>query len=266
MGSVFDGLEQTWTSLRSVLADLTTREWHLPTGCPGWDVQDNVAHICSIEHWANDDPLPVHTLPPHLPHVRSETDRFMELPVDYRRSWTPEAVFNEFCELFPQRLATLRADDTPIDEMRLAPFGVEMPYKVLMEIRVFDAFAHEQDIRRATRRNGNLTGAAAAIARRQMVAIWSMISRQLPELGGARVVLEIDGESHTLTAIPSAVNAEDDPSPTSPTATTELLIRTTFEKAVALACGRSDADPAKVEVIGDRALYEALADRLGFTP
>ncbi len=64
--------------------------------------------------------------------------------------------------------------------MSRTPFGVEMPYRALMEIRVFDAFAHEQDIRRATGRNGNLTGPAAAIAPRQMVAIWSMISRRFP--------------------------------------------------------------------------------------
>ncbi len=89
-----------------MLADLNNREWHLPTGCPGWDVQDNVAHISSIEHWANDDPAPDHTLPPDLAHVQSETDRFMELPVDCPRHWTPKAVFDEFCELFPQRLTT----------------------------------------------------------------------------------------------------------------------------------------------------------------
>ena len=186
----------------------------------------------------------------------------MELPVDYRRHWTPKAVFDEFCELFPQRL---RADDTPVDEMRRTPFGVEMPYRALMEIRVFDALAHEQDIRRATGRNGNLTGPAAAIAPRQMVAIWSMISRQLSELDGAKVVLEIDGESHTLSDSPAPVGA-DDPAPARPTREPRLLISTTFENAVALACGRADADPAKVSVIGDRALYEALAARLGFTP
>jgi hypothetical protein len=189
----------------------------------------------------------------------------MELPVDYRRHWTPKAVFDEFCELFPQRLTTLRADDTPVDEMRRTPFGVEMPYRALMEIRVFDALAHEQDIRRATGRNGNLTGPAAAIAPRQMVAIWSMISRQLSELDGAKVVLEIDGESHTLSDSPAPVGA-DDPAPARPTREPRLLISTTFENAVALACGRADADPAKVSVIGDRALYEALAARLGFTP
>ncbi len=253
MGPVFDALEQTWDSLRSVLWDLTTGEWHLPTGCPGWDVQDNVAHINGIEHWASGESPPDHTLPPDLAHVRSDTDRFMELPVDYRRNWTPEQVFGEFCELVPLRLATLRADDTPVEAMRAAPFGVEMPYKALMEIRVFDAFAHEQDIRRATGRHGNLTGLAATLSRRQMVDFWSMISRQMPELEQTRVVLEIDQESYTLV---------DQQLPV----TSNLLLQTNFENAVAVACGRADAEPSRVTVVGDRALFEALVARLGFTP
>jgi hypothetical protein len=87
----------------------------------------------------------------------------------------------------------------------------------------------------------------------------------LSELDGAKVVLEIDGESHTLSDSPAPVGA-DDPAPARPTREPRLLISTTFENAVALACGRADADPAKVSVIGDRALYEALAARLGFTP
>ena len=256
MASRIDALEQTWTSLQSVLKDLNSREWHLPTGCPGWDVQDNVAHISGLERWIMGEPLPDHVLPAHLPHVRDDNGRLIELSIDYRRAWSPRQVYAEFVEIVPGRLATLRADDTEADAIRKGPFGAEMPYKALMTIRIFDCFAHEQDVRRATGRHGNLTGPAAALSRRLVVNRWTRIVADLPELDKTRVVLELDGEPHPLIG-PAT---EDEP------AAEQLLLRMSFENALALACGRSDAEPSQVTVIGDRSRFVAMVPRLGFTP
>lgn len=249
-----DALAQTWLSLQSLLEELSDTEWHKPTGCPGWDVQDNVSHISALERWAMGDPPPEHTLPPGLEHVRDGTSAFMELPVDYRRSWTAAQVLEEFCELVPIRLAMLRSSDRPGDEPMPAPFGGEVPYRTLMTLRVFDCYAHEQDIRRATGRSGNLAGQAADLTRRQIVTAWSGLIRSLPELRETAVTLELDGASYLLTEEP-----EDK-------AKGGLRLTTTFENAVALACGRTDGEPAKVDVVGDRSLFDALSSRLAFTP
>jgi uncharacterized protein (TIGR03083 family) len=256
MADRFDALEQTWTSLQSVLQDLQTHEWRAETGCPGWTVQDTVAHLTSFELLMMGEPPPEHALPDGLAHVHGEIQLAVELPIDYRRGWAPTQVLEEFRELTRRRLEMLRADDTSADTMMPFFFGGQMPYRALMALRVFDAFAHEQDVRRATGRNGNLTGPAATIARRQLVAVWTRICGSLPEFAGASVQVELAGEPHRLRQL--------DQNPISPGP--ELIWRTSFENAIALGCGRTDADLSKVTVIGDRDLFDALVPHLGFTP
>ena len=38
-------LDAVWTSISAVCEGLTDDQWALPTGCPGWTVQDQVAHM-----------------------------------------------------------------------------------------------------------------------------------------------------------------------------------------------------------------------------
>ena len=38
-------LATTWASVDELCAGLTDAEWATPTGCPGWTVQDQVAHL-----------------------------------------------------------------------------------------------------------------------------------------------------------------------------------------------------------------------------
>ncbi|MHB8246305.1 MAG: maleylpyruvate isomerase family mycothiol-dependent enzyme [Acidimicrobiales bacterium] len=251
--SSVEALEQTWTSLRDVLADLEQEEWHLPTGCPGWDVQDNVAHISGLELLALGDPQPTHEFPSDLAHVRNETGRLMEPAVDYRRKWPSSRVFEEFCEVTRRRVQSLAEDDTPPDEMRPAPFGGEIPFKTLVSIRVFDCYAHEQDVRRATGRRGNLAGPAADVARRRVINGWGRVCKQLAELETTKVLAELDGETFEIW------QPGDAP-------LTTLKLATSFENALALACGRSDADPSAITITGDEAGCDALRSKLGFTP
>ncbi len=255
MADRLDALQQTWISLGEVLQDLPEREWRIETGCPGWTVQDTVAHLTSFELAAMGEHQPEHMLPAGLEHVHGDTHRMIEIPIDYRRSWAPRKVFDEFRDVTARRLTMLRADDTPSDAMMPFIFGGQLPYRSFMAVRVFDAYAHEQDIRRATGRNGNLTGPAASLARRQLVSAWSRACASLPEFAGASVKVEIDGELHRLTEAPGDTV-------TAP----EVIWHTSFENAMALGCGRADADLASVTVIGDEDLFQSLIPHLAFTP
>ncbi|HET9092385.1 MAG TPA: maleylpyruvate isomerase family mycothiol-dependent enzyme [Acidimicrobiales bacterium] len=247
-----DALVQAWSSLGELLGELSDDEWHLPTGCPGWDVADQVAHVIAIERWSLGDPPPDHVLPSDLPHVKGDLAQAMELPVDFRRGRPPARLREELLEVTGRRLADLRARDLSPEQLVPAPFGGEVPYKAFLTIRVFDCYAHEQDVRRATGRPGNLAGPAAAIARRQIVTAWTRLSAGTPALAERGVRLELDGEAYEL-----APSAHGDPA---------LLVRTSFSNALALGCGRSDGDLGAVEAVGDPALFEAFAARLSFTP
>lgn len=251
-----EALEETWASLRTVLGELDAGQWHLPTGCPGWDVQDVVSHISGIERLSRGEPPPDHSLPPDLPHVRNDVGRATELAVDYRRAWPHEQVFEEFCEVTSERSAELRSDPSGPDDPKMGPFGV-MPYRSVLTLRIFDSFAHEQDIRRAIGRPGNLTGSAALTVRRQILSVWAGVVQQLPQLSRTRVLLELDGQTESLSGEATEENTR---------AEGELVLQTTFENAIALGCGRADADPSTVIVVGDAALFGAMVPLLGFTP
>lgn len=252
MAGRFDALEQTWRSLESVLTDLPEDAWSLPTGCPGWSVKDNVSHIAGLEHNILGEPDPDHQLAEHLPHVRDDNGRHMELAVDFRRSWTPEEVLADFREVTRRRLGVLRADDTPPDAEVKGPFAGTLSYSALMGIRVFDCYAHEQDVRRATGYIGNLSGPAADIARRRVVRGWTQVLGNLPLLEGVHVVLDLDATQHELTEPEGA--------------TSQLRLGMDLLTAVPLACGRADASPEAVEVNGDRDVWESTIPYLGFTP
>ncbi len=247
-----NALAQTWSSLAELVGQLSEDEWHLPTGCPGWDVADQVSHVIAIELWSLGDPAPDHVLPLDLSHVNGELGQVTERPVDFRRGRPPAQLREELLEVTGRRLADLHARDIPPEQPVPAPFGGELPYKAFLTIRVFDCYAHEQDVRRATGRTGNLAGPAATIARRQIVTAWTRLSAGTPVLAERGVRLELDGEAYEL-----ALPAHGDPG---------LVVRTSFSNALALGCGRSDGELAAVEVIGDRALFEAFAARLSFTP
>lgn len=253
-----EALEETWTSLRSVLAGLAPEEWRVPTGCPGWDVSDQVSHVIGCERWMLGDPLPDHELSSEGSHVRSELGRAMELAVDERRGRSPARLLEEYDEVFARRLAALRADETPSDAQRQSLLGRPLAYKVVLDLRVFDCFAHEQDVRRATARPGGFDGLAARLALAQVVRGWRAAVTRTAGLDTVRVVAVIGGDAHELSP------RRGDDGGGAPRERLEL--RTGAANGLAVACGRADAALGEVAVTGDRRHFEALAPLLAFTP
>ena len=65
---------------------LDETQWKLPTDCPGWTVQDNLAHIIGIESVIIGLPEPKVDLPADLPHVKNELGRSNEVWIEsFRR-------------------------------------------------------------------------------------------------------------------------------------------------------------------------------------
>ncbi|MGZ8734793.1 MAG: maleylpyruvate isomerase N-terminal domain-containing protein, partial [Acidimicrobiia bacterium] len=69
--ALVDGLDVVWTSLADLGATLSQREWLTETECPGWTVQDNLAHIIGIEATILGRPNPDHE-PAGGPHVKND--------------------------------------------------------------------------------------------------------------------------------------------------------------------------------------------------
>ena len=142
-----DLMEAVWKSIDGLCAGLAQEQWALPTECPGWSVQDQVSHLVGSECRILGRPAPAHE-PADTAHVRNEVGQGNEVLVDYRRQFSGADVLVEFREITAERMGVLRG-------MSEADFAAETdnplgrgPYTDLLAIRIYDAWVHEQDMRR----------------------------------------------------------------------------------------------------------------------
>jgi uncharacterized protein (TIGR03083 family) len=216
-GTYRAALEDTLTSVAAIGHELAEPEWQLTTGCPGWSVQDNVSHMCDVEHLLLGDP-PTAFETTFGSHVVNPVGERMEPGVALRRTWAPSEVLADLETVTKRRLDQLADVDEPaLEEIAHGhPLG-PMPLRTFLTLRVFDLFAHEQDIRRAVRQPGDVSRPAAqmtvAFATK---SIARFIFDKEPDLRGHTFSITVEDISLTvdLTGERAAVRAftgEDDP-------------------------------------------------------
>jgi uncharacterized protein (TIGR03083 family) len=263
---VVTNLIDEWSTLRALLDQLDDADWRTPTALPGWSVQDCVSHITGTERMIMGDPAPEVAIA-HLDHVKNPFGEIVEVWVEQRRSWTPQQVLAEFDEHIPRRIAELRAmTEQELTEPTESPLGV-MPYRNFLEVRIFDTWMHEQDIRRAVDRPGHLDGPIVDAALiRFRGALGYVVGKKAGAPDGASVVIElvggpggaiavaVDGRAYVVDDIP------DDPT---------VRIVVPFEDFVALGGGRraaADLPDDALRVEGDHDLGRRVLDAMAFTP
>src|SRR5688500_12038256 len=134
-------LELLWGSISEVCEDLTDDEWTRPTGCPGWTVQDQVAHLIDYEAGALGRPRPDHT-PGDLGHTKNEMGAANEVGVDFRRRRSGAEVLAELREVTAARSEQLRGlTAADLAQEITTPAG---PGTVddMLTLRVMDTWAH----------------------------------------------------------------------------------------------------------------------------
>lgn len=256
-----DHLEQTWRSIDSLCSDLTEEEWKRPTGCPGWSVQDQLAHLIDYEAGALGRPRPDHVAA-DLSHTKNPLGEANEVGVDFRRPRSGAEVLDEFRSVMADRLAQLRAltvDDLarPVETPAGAGTVADM-----LTLRVMDTWSHEQDIRRAVGRPAHASGPAVDEA----VRYWSrflpyVVGKKAAVPDGATVAFDLAGVDRFAVGVTSGRAAMLDDEVAAPTVTLTMPA-TTF---AALVGGRSDA-PDDVQVEGDGDLGRRVVGALGFLP
>ena len=183
---------QTVTAVVELGRGCSAADFARPTECPGWNVQDQVSHIASLESvFAGEPPLPVTV--PDLPHVRSEFGRFMEAGVHARRAWTGARVVEELAELVPGRVAALSDPSLTLDSIIDSAIGPR-PAGAFVALRVSDVWCHEQDIRAALGMPLALdTPGAAVFTSRVLDALPVIVARDAALPVGTTVVVEVVG-------------------------------------------------------------------------
>lgn len=256
-------LEAVWASIAELCGGLSDDQWGVATDCPGWDVKDNLSHLVGIESMLLGRPAPEHT-PANTDHIRNEIGQANEIQVDVRRSKPPAEVLAEFREVTAARLEQLRGwgpDDFAKETW--TPMG---PGTVLdfLQIRIFDSWVHEQDIRRAVGRPGDLEGPVAEHAfGRISSAMPFVVGKKVAPPDGTTVVFEITGPAGGT--IPVGVEGRAkvlDAVPADPTVTLTMDLAA-FNR---LGCGRGDPAEivAEVTIAGDEDLGRRIVEQMTF--
>ncbi len=147
--ATIDAIAGCCARIEAMCAALDEAGWHRPTALPGWDVQDVVAHLGSLEAMflGRDEE---HHQPPAAEHVRNPLGALNERLVDRRRGWPGAAVLAEFREVTALRLTQLRAlDENQLAEEVPSPRGGVIPQGRFLGVRLWDFEVHDMDITEA---------------------------------------------------------------------------------------------------------------------
>lgn len=251
-----DVLAQVWQSIVDVGGACNDVEWKTPTECPGWSVQDNVSHLVGIEAMLLGRPVPEHVAP-DASHVKNDIGRMNEIWVDWYRARSGPEVLDEFREVTGERLALLRGmSDTDFGGDSWTPVGPGT-VRDLLPFRIFDSWAHLQDIRRALDRPGDLDSEAAGLAMGRIVgAMGFVLGKKVKPADGVSVVFDVRGGFGRVFALGVDHGRAHplDPEPTDPT----VRITTDVETFLAVGCGRWNPrrviDDGRVILVGDETL------------
>ncbi|MFN8053492.1 MAG: maleylpyruvate isomerase family mycothiol-dependent enzyme [Acidimicrobiales bacterium] len=262
---LIDALRDVWTSIATLGHDLTPVEWATPSRLPGWTVQDLVSHILGTESMLAGRPQPTVEVP-EADHLRNDIGKFNEAWIVERRDRPGAEVLAEFEEITSERLAALeRMSPAQFDEEAWTPAG-HATYGRFMQIRVFDSWMHEQDLRDAVDRPGHLTGPAVDVSMAEVeTALGYAVGKRGQAPAGSSVALVVTAPERRRYDVVVSDRARVSPTPTiSPTAT----VSTDLATFVALVGGRIDPAAAlrdgRVELSGDAELSERVATHLSF--
>jgi uncharacterized protein (TIGR03083 family) len=262
-----DLLEHVWDSMAELGRSLDENEWKAPSECPGWSIQDNLVHITALERFILGDPLPSEDLPDDLPHVKNDIGRANERWIESRRSWRGQDALAEFVEVTGTRIAQLRAlGDDGFAADSWTPMGPGTVAK-LLGFRIFDSWVHEQDMRAALDRPGDLDTPAARFSVDMMLDVLPyVVGKKVGAPDGSTVVLALTGPVVATRAV-ATTGGRARLLDTVPDAAT-VTITLDGDVYGRLSCGRRDADAALVTGVvaieGDVDLGGAIVRELNY--
>jgi uncharacterized protein (TIGR03083 family) len=249
------GWRHVMESLLTVGPKLSDVQWGAPTECPDWTVKDVYAHVIGGERWmAEGHPGPA-----------ADFAEWVSAPVAARRDTPAPLVLEELRRVYEQRRVQLDSGGIDPDGPAYLATGQETTLGRLLEVRVFDLWAHEQDVRRAVGMPGNLDSPAAAVAGQLCVAaLPRVVARAAGVPAGTAVRLSTTGEVTMDVAV--AVDADGRGALVSPDRSVAAHLTLSWEAYTRLSCGRGARSDYDVKIIGDRALAEKILAHLTITP
>ena len=272
-----EAFAQSAFSMVDLAITCTDADFAKPTACPGWTVKDQVSHVVSVESRLLGRPDSRVDVPDY-PHLRSDRARMIEEGVELRRARPGKEIAQELHRVVSGRLGRLRDPDLDPKSLVESPMG-PMELGALLRRRVCDVWVHEQDVREALDRPGNLDSAAAAVFTDAVIqALPSIVVERAGVAPGKVVMLELTGPIVARTGV--RVEKAEDGTPraqvmfsrgTDETGPIPVIGKTTSiqmstEAFTRRAAGRRSVEDLHYSVHGDEAVARAVFDNLVVTP
>ncbi|TLS42199.1 maleylpyruvate isomerase family mycothiol-dependent enzyme [Streptomyces montanus] len=261
-----------WTHSVEAIAELVQPlvegEWNRPTPCPYWSVRDIVSHVIGMDCEMLGDPRPIHTLPRDLYHVKTEAQRYQEIQVDVRRHHTGPEMVSELEYTIIRRSRQLRNETRAPDTIVRGPRGIEETLEYAMRRRAFDIWVHEQDLRTALNKPGNLDSPGAYVTRDMLLDVLpKIVAKDAQAPANSAIVIDVHGPVEFLRTV--RVDAEGRGTVDgSPSLGPLVSLSTDWETFVRLACGRVSTAAAadRIKTDGDHELAAAILRSFVVTP
>jgi uncharacterized protein (TIGR03083 family) len=261
-----DAWTQSIEAISELVAPLPEADWSRATECPGWSVRDVVSHVIGFECEALGDPRPIHSLPSDLFHLKDEFSRYAEIHVDVRRCHTAPEMTSELEYTIIRRSRQLRNETRdPDTEVRWLMGRQETLANVLIS-RAFDVWVHEQDLRRALRKPGNLGSPGSLIARDVLLPRLPEVAKRIQARPYSAFVFDVHGEQEFMRTV--RVSGEGEVSVDGSVSLGPTVVLTMdWETFVRLTCGRvrGDAVADRLKIEGDEKTAAAVLANLAVT-
>ncbi|KRE56212.1 maleylpyruvate isomerase family mycothiol-dependent enzyme [Phycicoccus sp. Soil748] len=274
LAGLVSAYQQTTQAVVDLGRSCTDADFDLPTACPGWTVKDQISHVVGLESWLHTGDVPKVEVPDYA-HIRGEAGRFIEKSVELRRRMVGQKVVDELETVAARRIAALSEPGVTLETVVRGPWG-PAPVGESLRRRILDIWTHEQDIRQALGRPGNLdSGGAAVFMDLLFAALPRLVAKEAgiepgnvviidstgPVMGRAGVWVE-PGEEGKARGIPlfSGIAHDGDPHDvfTTITLSTDCLTRR--------AAGRGGIDDIHFTVHGDEAVARRVLEHLVIVP
>jgi uncharacterized protein (TIGR03083 family) len=248
-------LQASWAALDGAVANLAAAQWAQPSLCPGWSAHDVLVHVASIEDvlvgWPPGADLP-------WDRIAAVNAELAALPAD--------DLLARYRDVVARRGDGLRAmTDEDFATPGVTPIGPGT-YGRFMEIRIFDVWVHERDIRVPLGIVGDDGGPAAERAMDEVHnSLGYIVGKRIGLEEGRSIVFDITGPvtRRMGVRVDGRATVVDQLAHPDATVTADSL---TF---MLLACGRIDPEvpigDGRISWTGDDAIGGRAARHLRFT-
>ncbi|MFF9141978.1 maleylpyruvate isomerase family mycothiol-dependent enzyme [Streptomyces albogriseolus] len=263
-----DAWSHSIEAISELVQPLPEADWNRRTPCPGWSVRDVVSHVIGLDSEMYGDPRPIHTLPRDLFHVTNDHQRYMEMQVDVRRHHTAPEMTSELELMIIRRNRQLRNESRDPDTKVRGPLGTELTLEESMRRHAFAVWAHEQDLRTALGRPGNLDSPGAHVARDVLLDELPRVVADLAQAPrSSAVVVDVHGPVEFLRTVRVDIQGRGTLE-TAPALGPAAALTLDWETYVRLACGRvtPEAVADRVKTEGDQDLAAAILRHFAVTP